>query len=123
MAERKIAEKNPSAPPTRLPRGESTRKILGDDGRRDRFKGRGKDLERGISAPALFPRHDELSPTGGPKAPMPLNKEEVITVGQGLGHDFAKKTFFHPTHCHFCSELLWGLKGQGFMCKGESDPF
>lgn len=113
MAERKIAGKTES--PRDYRRGES-RKVLGDDGRRNRFKDRGKDLERGISAPSLFSDQDEKAPL---KAPLPLNEEEAITVGLGLGHDFAKKTFFQPTYCHYCSEMLWGLKSQGMMCKGK----
>lgn len=114
MAARKISNNEDKR---KLPRGES-RKLMSDDGRRDRFKGRGKDLERGISAPCLLADQDqEGKPI--PKAPMPLNEEETITVGMCIGHDFAKKTFFQPTYCHFCSELLWGLKTQGFMCKGK----
>ncbi len=119
MAARKINNKAESpvstSRPRDLPRGES-RKLVTDDGRRHRFKDRGKDLERGISAPSLFAKEGDSPST--PKAPMPLNEGEVITVGQGMGHDFAKKTFFQPTYCHYCSELLWGLKGQGYMCKG-----
>ena len=118
MAEKKIAGKAEEAPKRVLPRGES-RKILGDDGRRDRFKGRAKDLERGISAPSFFADEEGGDVKPAPKAPMPLNAEETITVGMSLGHDFAKKTFFQPTYCHYCSELLWGIKHQGFMCKGE----
>lgn len=124
MAARKISEKAESpctARPRNLPRGES-RKLVTDDGRRNRFKDRGKDLERGISAPSLFSKEGEDSPVT-PRAPMPLNESEAITVGQGLGHDFAKKTFFHPTYCHYCSEMLWGLKGQGYACKGEEKCF
>lgn len=119
MAEHKILAAKAAAagekkmPPKRgFSRGDS-RKLMGDDGRRDRFKERGKDLERGISAPSLFAELEGASP----KAPLPRNEGEVITVGQGLGHDFAKKTFFHPTYCHHCSELLWGIKSQGFICK------
>ncbi len=89
-----------------LPRGDSRKRLL-DDVRRDRFKGRAKDLERGISAPIL----DVMSP-------LPLNENEVVTVGQGMGHDLTKKTFYQPTYCHYCSELLWGLRGQGYLCKG-----
>lgn len=95
-----------------LPRAES-RKILPDDGRRNRFKDRSKDLERGISAPSLFSSKEGAPP----KAPMPINEDEVHTVGEGMGHDFEKKNFFQPTHCHFCSEMLWGIKGQGYTCK------
>jgi hypothetical protein len=112
MAERAIANKQYS-------RGES-RKLITDDGRRNRFKGRGKDLERGISAPSFFDEGGTVKTP--PKAPLPLTQEEAVTVGLGLGHDFAKKTFFQPTHCHYCSEILWGVRSQGYMCKGESVP-
>ena len=33
------------------------------------------------------------------------------------GHAFVKKTFHRPTWCHYCTELLWGLIGQGFVCE------
>lgn len=124
MAERRIQAKGAGGSPAggsvkHLPRGES-RKILGDDGRRNRFKDRGKDLERGVSAPNFFATDkDDDSPKPVPKAPLPLNEDEVVTVGQGLGHSFAKKTYFQPTYCQFCSELLWGIKGQGFCCAGK----
>ena len=36
------------------------------------------------------------------------------------GHSFVKKTFHKPTNCHYCSELLWGLMGQGYICEGKS---
>jgi hypothetical protein len=36
----------------------------------------------------------------------------------GHGHFFAKKTFHKPTYCHHCTEMLWGLIGQGFVCEG-----
>ncbi|VVD00110.1 unnamed protein product, partial [Leptidea sinapis] len=32
-------------------------------------------------------------------------------------HSFAKKTFHKPTYCHHCSDLLWGLIGQGYGCE------
>ncbi|OWR42514.1 hypothetical protein KGM_204108 [Danaus plexippus plexippus] len=35
-------------------------------------------------------------------------------------HSFAKKTFHKPTYCHHCSDLLWGLIGQGYGCEGVS---
>ena len=38
----------------------------------------------------------------------------------GNGHFFTKKTFHRPTYCHHCTEMLWGLIGQGFVCEGES---
>lgn len=35
------------------------------------------------------------------------------------GHNFQKKTFHKPTYCHHCSDLLWGLIGQGYICEGK----
>ena len=34
------------------------------------------------------------------------------------GHSFIRKTFRTPTNCHYCTELLWGLMGQGYICEG-----
>lgn len=39
------------------------------------------------------------------------------------GHSFGKKTFHKPTYCHHCSDLLWGLIGQGYICEGSSANF
>ena len=85
----------------------------GDQSRRRQFKERSRELERGTSAPCL-------SPGSEAKAPLPLSLKEAVTVGHGQGHEFVKKTFFQPTFCHHCTELLWGLKGQGMKCMGES---
>ena len=117
MAERKIQQQKTQP---ELSRGESKKHLdRGDAGRRNRFKDRGKDLERGISAPNFFSSKDDEEPHVVPKAPLPLSAEEAVTVGEGLGHSFGKKTFFQPTYCQFCSEMLWGIKGQGFACAGE----
>ena len=80
-----------------------------DDSRRRMFKERSRGLERGTSAPLLSP---------DAKAPLPLSAREAVGVGHGKGHEFVKKTFFQPTFCHHCTELLWGLKGQGMKCPG-----
>lgn len=37
----------------------------------------------------------------------------------GHGHFFSKKTFHRPTYCNHCSDLLWGLIGQGCICEGK----
>lgn len=74
-----------------------------DAKRRQKFK----DRSRGLSAPLL------LSPDT--KAPLPFS---TLETARGLGHQFAKKTFFQPTFCHHCTELLWGLKHQGLKCPG-----
>ena len=34
------------------------------------------------------------------------------------GHCFAKKTFHKPVYCHHCTDLLWGIIGQGYTCEG-----
>ncbi|GJQ69530.1 hypothetical protein Trydic_g6630 [Trypoxylus dichotomus] len=38
-------------------------------------------------------------------------------AGHGHGHSFGKKTFHKPTYCHHCSDMLWGLIQQGFICE------
>ena len=103
----------------RLEHQESRKRLdkgVGDADRRSRFKERSRNLERGVSAPALFSTDSKTKPKT--KAPLPLTEEETLTIGHGMGHEFARKTYFQPTYCHHCTELLWGLKGQGFQCKG-----
>lgn len=36
----------------------------------------------------------------------------------GHGHYFTKRTFHKPTYCHHCTDMLWGLIGQGYICEG-----
>ncbi|KAH3712803.1 diacylglycerol kinase theta-like isoform X2 [Dreissena polymorpha] len=36
---------------------------------------------------------------------------------RGHGHSFVKKTFHKPTYCHHCTDMLWGLIGQGLVCE------
>ncbi|ESO02945.1 hypothetical protein HELRODRAFT_81183 [Helobdella robusta] len=38
-------------------------------------------------------------------------------VERGYGHFFIKKTFHRPTYCHHCTDMLWGLIGQGYVCE------
>ncbi|XP_075238198.1 diacylglycerol kinase theta [Lycorma delicatula] len=33
------------------------------------------------------------------------------------GHSFTKKTFHKPTYCHHCTDMLWGLIQQGYICE------
>ncbi|XP_048513108.1 diacylglycerol kinase theta isoform X2 [Athalia rosae] len=33
------------------------------------------------------------------------------------GHSFSKKTFHKPTYCHHCTDMLWGLLQQGYICE------
>ena len=89
--------------------GSPKRKLLREDSnRRLKFKERSRELQKGRSSPALL----------SPKAPLPLSAKEVVSIGHGKGHEFEKKTFFQPTYCHHCTELLWGLRGQGLKCTG-----
>ena len=46
------------------------------------------------------------------------NSNNTSDVPLGHGHFFTKKTFHKPTYCHHCTEMLWGLIGQGFICEG-----
>ena len=100
-----------------LVKTDSKKRLEKDDGRRSKFKERGKNVKRGVSSPALI--SEDGRPKTGPKAPLPLTAQEAVTVGQSMGHEFIRKTYFQPTFCHHCTELLWGFKGQGFQCSGE----
>ena len=94
-------------------RGPSLKGVSGDDARRRQFKERSKNIERKGSAPLLSPTR------GAPQhPPLPLSSKETVCVGHEKGHQFVKKTFFQPTFCHHCAEMLWGLKGQGMKCSG-----
>ncbi|XP_017764686.1 PREDICTED: diacylglycerol kinase theta isoform X1 [Eufriesea mexicana] len=33
------------------------------------------------------------------------------------GHSFSKKMFHKPTFCHSCTDMLWGLIQQGYICE------
>lgn len=43
----------------------------------------------------------------------------VDVCDPGHGHYFTKKTFHKPTYCHHCTDMLWGLIGQGYVCEGK----
>jgi len=38
---------------------------------------------------------------------------------RGHGHFFSKKTWHRPIYCHHCTDMLWGLIGQGYLCEGK----
>ncbi|XP_014216243.1 diacylglycerol kinase theta [Copidosoma floridanum] len=38
-------------------------------------------------------------------------------VGPGYGHTLARKTFHKPTYCHSCTDMLWGILQQGYICE------
>jgi hypothetical protein len=54
---------------------------------------------------------DEESSTGGAQS---------VDYERQHGHFFSKKTFHRPTYCHHCTDMLWGLIGQGYLCEGVS---
>lgn len=49
--------------------------------------------------------------------------ETVPDFEHGHGHYFTKKTFHKPTYCHHCTDMLWGLIGQGYVCEGKLQLF
>ena len=44
--------------------------------------------------------------------------QDSLECEQGHGHSYIKKTFHKPTYCHHCTDMLWGLIGQGYVCEG-----
>lgn len=40
-----------------------------------------------------------------------------IAWSPGHGHEFIKRTFYQPTFCHHCTDMLWGIRGQGYVCR------
>lgn len=58
---------------------------------------------------------DSGEPTVGPEGSAGSEYE------MGHGHYFTKKTFHKPTYCHHCTDMLWGLIGQGYICEGTYD--
>ena len=45
--------------------------------------------------------------------------QNQVELELGHGHFFTKKSFHKPTYCHHCTDMLWGLIGQGYVCEGE----
>ncbi|XP_033640352.1 diacylglycerol kinase theta-like isoform X2 [Asterias rubens] len=39
------------------------------------------------------------------------------TKAKHCGHSLYKKNFHRPTFCHHCTDMLWGLFGQGYICE------
>lgn len=51
---------------------------------------------------------------------MATNSEDLWPTTGSHGHYFLKKNFHKPSYCHHCSDLVWGLLGQGFVCEGNT---
>ena len=49
-----------------------------------------------------------------------MDRQESMTALLGHGHEFVKTTFYQPTFCHHCTDMLWGLRNQGVVCESES---
>ena len=45
--------------------------------------------------------------------------KDPLTAAVKTGHEFKVKSYYKPTYCHHCSELLWGLMNQGYQCTGK----
>lgn len=55
---------------------------------------------------------------GSPTTESPASGVSLTEYDQhGHGHFFSKKTFHKPTYCHHCTDMLWGLIGQGCICE------
>lgn len=71
---------------------------------------------------ALTPHTPEPAADGGGCEP-PSTSEGSGACSEyemGHGHYFTKKTFHKPTYCHHCTDMLWGLIGQGYICEGTT---
>lgn len=60
-----------------------------------------------------------FSPSSSALVTRGIQRLKMSTAAVDGGHTFGKKTFHKPTYCHHCSDLLWGLIGQGYICEGE----
>nr|XP_042899037.1 diacylglycerol kinase theta-like [Parasteatoda tepidariorum] len=62
-----------------------------------------------------------MASTGAKPTPRATENPSPTTEGPPevlqQGHFFTKKTFHKPTYCHHCTDMLWGLIGQGFICE------
>ena len=78
-----------------------------------RAKYRARSLERNASAPFLTSTTSNAS-----AAEKEISKKDPITATIQMGHEFKKTTFYKPTYCQHCSDMLWGLMNQGYQCAG-----
>ena len=49
-----------------------------------------------------------------------MDRQESLVTLLGHGHEFVRTTFYQPTFCHHCTDMLWGLRNQGIVCESES---
>lgn len=66
---------------------------------------------------------EEASPTSAgaegssPQEQPQQQQQQQPEYETGHGHYFTKRTFHKPTYCHHCTDMLWGLIGQGYICE------
>ena len=75
-----------------------------------RAKLKSRSLERGKSAPLIVVSNNEDGKAS--------SKKESSIACLASGHEFKKRSYYKPTYCHHCSELLWGIMSQGCQCTG-----
>ena len=71
-------------------------------------KPKSRSLERGASAPFITHTYKIAE----------KDKKDPLLIASKMGHEFKKRTFYKPTYCQHCSEMLWGLINQGYQCTG-----
>ena len=76
-----------------------------------RAKLKTRSLERGKSAPLIVVTQSEDGKSS--------TKKDPAIAALMAGHEFKKRSFYRPTYCQHCSELLWGLMNQGYQCTGK----
>ncbi|KAH3757092.1 protein son of sevenless [Pelomyxa schiedti] len=47
-----------------------------------------------------------------------IEVECVTSVPKAQQHDFAITTFYSPTFCQMCENMIWGVSNQGLKCNG-----
>ena len=81
-----------------------------------RAKLKTRSLERGKSAPLIVVSQNDEEKTASKKDAH----LHVSSLTSSAGHDFKKRSFYKPTYCQHCSEMLWGFMNQGYQCEGET---
>lgn len=77
----------------------------------------------GAEGEALTPHTPEPTADGGEPPSTSDGSGACSEYEMGHGHYFTKKTFHKPTYCHHCTDMLWGLIGQGYICEGTTQSY
>ena len=81
--------------------------------------GSGSDVPSGTTCGSLPKSTSERGGDGGAGNGGSTSPVRNNRLAYKHGHSFIRKTFRTPTNCHYCTELLWGLMGQGYICEGK----